>query len=114
MKLYPEIVRSLYDLDVLAEDTILLWFRKGSNSKAVISISFLIVDESMTCLLEAVQVLNRPEPFYQEAERCAIEQSTSDYDKEKLQERLTILSGGVVVLKTRHVEIENRLFGGYV
>ncbi|KMZ70732.1 Basic leucine zipper and W2 domain-containing protein [Zostera marina] len=33
MKLFPEIVRSLYDLDVLAEDTILLWFRKGVNPK---------------------------------------------------------------------------------
>ncbi|GLJ08853.1 hypothetical protein SUGI_0097130 [Cryptomeria japonica] len=33
MKLFPEIVRSLYDMDVLAEDTILLWFRKGSNPK---------------------------------------------------------------------------------
>jgi hypothetical protein len=33
MKLFPEIVRSLYDQDVLAEDTILLWFRKGSNQK---------------------------------------------------------------------------------
>ncbi|XP_068657603.1 uncharacterized protein [Aristolochia californica] len=33
MKLFPEIVRSLYDQDVLAEDTILLWFRKGTNPK---------------------------------------------------------------------------------
>jgi hypothetical protein len=33
MKLFPEIVRSLYDQDVLAEDTILHWFRKGSNPK---------------------------------------------------------------------------------
>ncbi|CAA7396127.1 unnamed protein product [Spirodela intermedia] len=33
MKLFPEIVRSLYDLDVLAEDTILLWFQKGTNLK---------------------------------------------------------------------------------
>lgn len=33
MKLFPEIIRTLYDLDVLAEDTILLWFRKGSNPK---------------------------------------------------------------------------------
>ncbi|VAH04038.1 unnamed protein product [Triticum turgidum subsp. durum] len=31
--------------------------------------------------------------------RSAIEQSTSDYDKEKLQERLAKLSGGVAVLK---------------
>jgi hypothetical protein len=28
MKLFPEIIRSLYDQDVLAEDTILHWFRK--------------------------------------------------------------------------------------
>lgn len=33
MKLFPEIVRSLYDEDVLAEDTILYWFRKGTNPK---------------------------------------------------------------------------------
>jgi chaperonin GroEL (HSP60 family) len=33
--------------------------------------------------------------------RSAIEQSTSDYDKEKLQERLAKLSGGVAVLKVR-------------
>ncbi|XP_059628655.1 uncharacterized protein LOC132271324 [Cornus florida] len=33
MKLFPEVVRSLYDQDVLAEDTILHWFRKGTNTK---------------------------------------------------------------------------------
>ncbi|KAJ9169264.1 hypothetical protein P3X46_017471 [Hevea brasiliensis] len=33
MKLFPEIVRSLYDQDVLAEGTILHWFRKGTNPK---------------------------------------------------------------------------------
>ncbi|KAL6142988.1 hypothetical protein ACLB2K_061263 [Fragaria x ananassa] len=33
MKLFTEIVRSLYDQDVLAEDTILHWFRKGTNPK---------------------------------------------------------------------------------
>ncbi|KAK8568858.1 hypothetical protein V6N13_106739 [Hibiscus sabdariffa] len=33
MKLFPEIVRSLYEEDVLAEDTILYWFRKGTNPK---------------------------------------------------------------------------------
>ncbi|GLT87776.1 hypothetical protein SLE2022_058380 [Rubroshorea leprosula] len=33
MKLFPEIIRSLYQKDVLAEDTILLWFRKGTNPK---------------------------------------------------------------------------------
>uniref|UniRef100_A0A2P2M4H0 eIF4-gamma/eIF5/eIF2-epsilon domain-containing family protein n=1 Tax=Rhizophora mucronata TaxID=61149 RepID=A0A2P2M4H0_RHIMU len=33
MKLFPEIVRSLYYQDVLAEDTILHWFHKGTNSK---------------------------------------------------------------------------------
>lgn len=33
MKVFPEVVRSLYELDVLAEDTILHWFRKGTNSK---------------------------------------------------------------------------------
>ena len=31
--------------------------------------------------------------------RSGIEASTSDYDKEKLQERLAKLSGGVAVLK---------------
>ncbi|KAJ4721527.1 basic leucine zipper and W2 domain-containing protein 2-like [Melia azedarach] len=33
MKLFPEIVRSLYEQDVLAEDTIMHWFRKGTNPK---------------------------------------------------------------------------------
>eukprot|EP00850_Spirogloea_muscicola_P007180 SM000035S13160 [mRNA] locus=s35:797997:800974:- [translate_table: standard] len=33
MKLFPEIVRTLYELDVLAEDTVLLWYRKGTNPK---------------------------------------------------------------------------------
>ncbi|KAG0556742.1 hypothetical protein KC19_11G076400 [Ceratodon purpureus] len=33
MKLFPEIIRALYDQDVLAEDTILNWFKKGSNPK---------------------------------------------------------------------------------
>ncbi|GJP77349.1 hypothetical protein CLOP_g7758, partial [Closterium sp. NIES-67] len=32
-RLFPEFVRTLYDCDVLAEDTIMLWFRKGSNPK---------------------------------------------------------------------------------
>lgn len=32
-KLFAEFVRTLYDGDVLAEDTILLWFRKGTNPK---------------------------------------------------------------------------------
>ncbi len=33
MKLFPEMVRALYDQDVLAEDTVLIWFRKGTNPK---------------------------------------------------------------------------------
>ncbi|KAH7290990.1 hypothetical protein KP509_30G071800 [Ceratopteris richardii] len=33
MKLFPEIIRALYEKDVLAEDTILFWFKKGSNPK---------------------------------------------------------------------------------
>eukprot|EP00897_Mesotaenium_endlicherianum_P009042 jgi/Mesen1/8166/ME000438S07269 len=32
-RLFPEFVRTLYDQDVLAEDTIMLWFRKGTNPK---------------------------------------------------------------------------------
>ena len=36
--------------------------------------------------------------------RSAIENSTSDYDKEKLQERLAKLSGGVAVLKVRLID----------
>lgn len=35
--------------------------------------------------------------------RSAVENSTSDYDKEKLQERLAKLSGGVAVLKVHMV-----------
>ncbi|GLT60029.1 hypothetical protein SLA2020_328180 [Shorea laevis] len=33
MKLFPEIIRSLYGQGVLAEDTILHWFCKGTNPK---------------------------------------------------------------------------------
>ncbi|GKV40164.1 hypothetical protein SLEP1_g47831 [Rubroshorea leprosula] len=33
MKLFSKIIRSLYDQDVLAEDTIPHWFRKGTNPK---------------------------------------------------------------------------------
>ncbi|KAK6915764.1 W2 domain [Dillenia turbinata] len=33
MKLFPEIVRSLYEQEVLLEDTIHHWFRKGTNPK---------------------------------------------------------------------------------
>ncbi|GLT87789.1 hypothetical protein SLE2022_058500 [Rubroshorea leprosula] len=33
MKLFPKIIRSLYDQDVLAEDTILHWFRNGMSPK---------------------------------------------------------------------------------
>ena len=36
--------------------------------------------------------------------RSAIEQSTSDSDKEKLQERLAKFSGGVAVLKVRLID----------
>lgn len=44
MKLFPEIVRSLYDQDVLAEDTILAWFRRGTNPKGRYACSFSAVD----------------------------------------------------------------------
>jgi len=30
---FPEMVRALYDSDVLAEDTIMLWFQRGTNTK---------------------------------------------------------------------------------
>lgn len=42
MKLFPELVRTLYDKDVLSEDIILHWFRKGSNSKGRYAIFFAI------------------------------------------------------------------------
>ncbi|PWA85430.1 hypothetical protein CTI12_AA093420 [Artemisia annua] len=41
--------------------------------------------------------------------RSSIELSTSDYDKEKLQERLTKLSGGVVVLKEKHTHCKRTI-----
>lgn len=47
MKLFPEIVRSLYDEDVLAEDTILYWFRKGTNPKGRYAISFFLTSQSI-------------------------------------------------------------------
>eukprot|EP00898_Chlorokybus_atmophyticus_P005564 jgi/Chlat1/6008/Chrsp4S06320 len=33
MKLFPDIIRLLYDMEVLSEDSISLWYRKGSNPK---------------------------------------------------------------------------------
>ncbi|KAG6436936.1 hypothetical protein SASPL_101842 [Salvia splendens] len=39
--------------------------------------------------------------------RSAVELSTSDYDKEKLQERLAKLSGGVAVLKVTFCSLES-------
>lgn len=33
MKLFPQIVKVLYDMDVLDEDTIMFWYRKGSSPK---------------------------------------------------------------------------------
>jgi len=33
LKLFSDIVRSLYDNDIIAEDTILRWYHKGSHPK---------------------------------------------------------------------------------
>ena len=33
LKAFPDIVKLLYDQDVLAEDTVLYWARKGTNPK---------------------------------------------------------------------------------
>lgn len=45
MKLFPEIIRSLYDQDVVTEDTILLWFRKGANPKGrYMNLLFFLID----------------------------------------------------------------------
>ena len=33
LKLFPQIVKVLYDMDVLDEDTIMFWYRKGSSQK---------------------------------------------------------------------------------
>lgn len=49
MKLFPEIIRSLYDQDVLAEDTILHWFRKGTNPKGRCVISWVVLLRSVDC-----------------------------------------------------------------
>lgn len=44
--------------------------------------------------------------------RSTIESSTSDYDKEKLQERLAKISGGVAVLKVSSaISIDARVIG---
>lgn len=43
MKLFPEIIKSLYDQDVLAENTILHWFRKGTNPKGRYATCYTIV-----------------------------------------------------------------------
>ena len=41
-----------------------------------------------------------------ESIRQQVEEATSDYDKEKLQERVAKLSGGVALMKVGHPEIE--------
>jgi len=53
MKLFPEIIRSLYEQDVLAEDTILHWFRKGTNPKGryKVNISLRLLDLFMLTFL---------------------------------------------------------------
>jgi hypothetical protein len=33
IKSFPEVVRHLYDKDVLSEETILSWYKKGANPK---------------------------------------------------------------------------------
>ena len=33
LKLFPQIIKLMYDADVIAEDTILLWSRQGSSPK---------------------------------------------------------------------------------
>ena len=33
LKLYPKIIQMMYDSDVIAEDTILLWYKQGSSPK---------------------------------------------------------------------------------
>ncbi len=49
MKLFPEIVQALYDQDVLAEDTVLTWFRKGTNPKGryVLQTKLVLEDEQL-------------------------------------------------------------------
>ena len=54
MKLFPEIVRSLYDQDVLAEDTILFWFRKGTNPKGRYACHLCIDHCSNFCSYRAI------------------------------------------------------------
>ncbi len=58
----------------------------------------------LACSKDDTVILNGGGAKADIAERCdmirqAMEQSTSDYDREKLQERLAKLSGGVAVLK---------------
>ena len=33
LKLFSDIVRALYDLDIIGEDTVLHWYKKGSHPK---------------------------------------------------------------------------------
>lgn len=62
--------------------------------KNVYEVIFLCLNINLICLSE---------PLLLWQIRSAIELSTSDYDKEKLQERLAKLSGGVAVLKVYQI-----------
>lgn len=61
MKLFPEIVRSLYDQDVLAEDTILYWFRKGTNPKGRCAILIFLTFQNIESPLFLETDLINPE-----------------------------------------------------
>lgn len=61
MKLFPEIVRSLYDQDVLAEDTILYWFRKGTNPKGRCAILIFLTFQNIKSPLFLETDLINPE-----------------------------------------------------
>lgn len=61
MKLFPEIVRSLYDQDVLAEDTILHWFRKGTNPKGRCAILIFLTFQNIESPLFLETDLINPE-----------------------------------------------------
>src|SRR5690606_35193669 len=57
----------------------------------------IVIDKDNTTIVDGVGVQNQIKGRIEEI-RVAIDKSTSDYDREKLQERLAKLAGGVAVI----------------
>ena len=92
----------LEDIAVLTEGTVISEERGFKLENATVSYlgraTKVVIDKDNTTIVEGA---GKPEDIKKRINeiKAQIEKTTSDYDKEKLQERLAKLSGGVAVLK---------------